>query len=118
MTPTVEQIYSETISPLSGSDQLRLARLILNNIPDASIGNGNNAPQEANGHLESRVENAPEAYEDYHLENRNGLWVIAGGPPISPEDANRDWVREEREERMRSFFPAELRNVPLDDDYA
>ena len=37
MTVTIEQMYNETIKPLPASERLRLARLILNDIPDESM---------------------------------------------------------------------------------
>ena len=46
-----------------------------------------------------------EEYVEPHLVNRGGVWVIAGGSKMSPEDAQRDCVAEMREERIRSFFP-------------
>ncbi len=50
-------------------------------------------------------------YEEPHLVNEDGFWVIAGGRPLSPEDAERDWVAEMREERIRSFFPENIRDA-------
>ena len=50
-------------------------------------------------------------YEEPHLVNKNGVWVIAGGRPPSLEDAERDWVAEMREERIRSFFPENMRDA-------
>lgn len=46
-------------------------------------------------------------YEEPHLVNKNGVWVVAGGSPVLPD---RDWVAEMREERIRSFFPGAMRN--------
>ncbi|GEM_PF-6470733 len=43
-------------------------------------------------------------YIEPHLVNEGGFWVIAGGE-FSHEDAQRDFVAEMREERIRSFFP-------------
>ncbi len=37
MPQTIEQIYSETIKPLSGGERLRLAKLILNDIPSEAV---------------------------------------------------------------------------------
>ena len=37
MPVTIEQIYAETIQPLSGGDKLRLAKLILNAIPSEAV---------------------------------------------------------------------------------
>ena len=37
MTVKIEQMYNEAIKPLPASERLRLARLILNDIPDESL---------------------------------------------------------------------------------
>ena len=47
---------------------------------------------------------------ELHLENEGGFWVIAGNAALSPENADRDFVAETREERIRSFFPSGLQN--------
>jgi AbrB family looped-hinge helix DNA binding protein len=41
-----------------------------------------------------------EDFPEPHLEMRDGLLVMVGGPPISEEDANR-MIDEQRERRMR-----------------
>lgn len=57
-----------------------------------------------------RIEPLPEdeEYVEPYLTNEGGFWVIAGGRRMSPEDAQRDFVAEMREERIRSFFPDTL----------
>jgi hypothetical protein len=39
-----------------------------------------------------------------HLIEVNGVWVIAGGSPVSPEDAERDFGAEMYAEREHSFY--------------
>ena len=68
---------------------------------------------ESTPQLEVKIEpllskNEGEEYVEPHLVLKEGLWVIAGGGKMSPEDARRDFVAEMREERIRSFFPDAL----------
>lgn len=46
-----------------------------------------------------------EEHAEPHLVNEGGFWVIAGGSAMTSENAERDFVAEMREERLRSFFP-------------
>lgn len=59
---------------------------------------------------EPQSEKASENYIEPYLVNEGGFWVIAGGE-FSPEDAQRDFVSEMREERIRSFFPAKFKDI-------
>ena len=69
--------------------------------------------EEDSQRLEVKIEplvskNEGEEYVKPHLVLKEGLWVIAGGGEMSPEDAQRDFVAEMREERTQSFFPVSL----------
>jgi hypothetical protein len=39
-------------------------------------------------------------FPEPHIERRNGLLVLVGGPPLSGEDVNRS-IEEDRERRIR-----------------
>ena len=58
--------------------------------------------------LDVVIESLPtvETYTEPYLEQINGVWVVAGGGPLSEADAKRDFIAEMREERIQSFFPA------------
>ena len=77
---------------------------------DALMADWEDAIQEADVYIEPLPnEEEEEEYVEPYLVNKGGLWVIAGGGKMLPEDSDRDFVAEMREERMRSFFPEALR---------
>jgi hypothetical protein len=63
---TVKQLYEQTIKPLSVADRLRLATLILNDIPPQAIVDYNDEWSEEDLHDFSR---ASWEYIDTHLED-------------------------------------------------
>lgn len=50
-----------------------------------------------------------EDFIEPHLVEVNGVWVIAGGAKMSPEEAGRDFVAEMYQEREQSFYAPSLK---------
>ena len=73
---------------------------------DALTADWDAALQEAAVRIEPLANVAPTA--ESHLVEINGVWVIAGGAPLSPEDTERDWVAEMYAERERAFYAPSL----------